>query len=108
MQYVPAVDSNQRPLMPTTSKRAECWIESGKATPFFRKGIFCVRLNVEPSDRHTQPVAVGIEPGSKREGYTVKSKAHTYLNQKTYAAIFPISHIGIEDIKSLTKKGCKT
>jgi hypothetical protein len=162
MQYVPVVDQKQRPLMPTTPARAERWIKSGKATPFFRKGIFCVRLNVEPSNRHTQPVAVGIDPGSKREGYTVKSKAHTYLNQqfhavdwvkdaeqtstnarrarrnrktpcrqprqnrkrggippstkarwqfkirvvKVFDAIFPISSIGIEDIKASTKKGC--
>lgn len=85
MQYVPVVDSNQRQLMPTTPKRAERWIKSGKATPFFRKGIFCVRLNVEPSHRLTQPIAVGIDPGSKREGYTVKSQAHTYLNQQFHA-----------------------
>ncbi|MEG4116862.1 RRXRR domain-containing protein [Microcoleus sp. N9_B4] len=163
MQYVPVVDFEQRPLMPTTPARAERWIKSGKATPFFRKGIFCVRLNVEPSNRHTQPVAVGIDPGSKREGYTVKSKAHTYLNQqfhavdwvkeaeetstnarrgrrnrktpcrqprknrkrggippstkarwqfkirvvKVFDTIFPISDIGIEDVKALTKKGCR-
>jgi RRXRR protein len=85
MQYVPVVDSNQRPLMPTTPARAERWLKTGKATPFFRKGIFCVRLNVEPSHRHTQPVAVGIDPGSKREGYTVKTRAHTYLNQQFHA-----------------------
>ena len=164
MQYVPVVDFEQHPLMPTTPARAERWIKSKKATPFFRKGIFCVRLNVEPSNRHTQPVAVGIDPGSRREGYTVKSKAHTYINQqfhavdwvkdaeevstnarrarryrktpyrqnrqnrkrggippstlarwqlkirvvKVLAAIFPISHIGIEDIKAMTKRGCKT
>ncbi|MEG4801851.1 RRXRR domain-containing protein [Microcoleus sp. ARI1-B5] len=164
MQYVPVVDSNQRPLMPTTPARAERWIESGKATPFFRKGIFCVRLNIEPSNRNLQLVAVGIDPGSKREGYTIKSKAHTYLNQqfhavdwvkdaeesstnarrarrnrktpyrqnrqnrkrggippstkarwqfkvrvvKALASVFPIYHIGIEDVKATTKKGCKT
>ena len=161
MQYVPVVDRDQRPLMPTTPARAERWIKSKKATPFFRKGIFCVRLNVEPSNRHTQPIAVGIDPGSKREGYTVKSKAHTYLNQqfhavdwvkeseetstnarrarryrktpcrkprqnrkrggippstkarwqfkirvvKVFDALFPISNIGIEDIKAVAKKG---
>jgi hypothetical protein len=27
-----------------------------------------------------QPVAVGIDPGSKKEAFTVKSEAHTYLN----------------------------
>ena len=85
MQYVPVIDLHQQPLMPTTPMRAERWIKSGKATPFWRKGIFCVRLNVEPSSRQMQPIAIGIDPGSKREGYTVKSKAHTYLNQQFHA-----------------------
>ena len=55
-------------------------IKSGKATPFWNRGIFCIRLNVEPSARNTQNVIVGIDPGSKKEGYTVKSAHHTYLN----------------------------
>ena len=78
--YVPVVDRDQRPLMPTIPARARRWIESGKATPFWKHGVFCVRLNVEPSDRKTQEVAVGIDPGSKKEGFTVKSEAHTFLN----------------------------
>lgn len=149
--------------MPTTPQRAKRWIKSGKATPFFRKGIFCVRLNTEPSARNFQPVALGIDPGSKREGFTVKSQAHTYLNLQFHAVtwvkdaesistnarrarryrkspcrqnrinrsrggippstkarwqlktrvatfidgIFPITHIGIEDIKARTWKGAK-
>jgi hypothetical protein len=43
-------------------------------------GVFCVRLNVEPSDTKKQDIVVGIDPGSKREAFTVKSEAHTYLN----------------------------
>lgn len=78
--FVPVVDKAQRPLMPTKPSRARRWIKSGKATPFWKKGVFCVRLNVEPSGRKTQPIAVGIDPGSKCEGLSVKSKAHTYLN----------------------------
>ena len=39
-----------------------------------------MRLNVEPVARATQPIAVGIDPGSKREGYSAISAAHTYLN----------------------------
>ena len=66
--------------MPTTPSRARRWIKSGKATPFSKKGMFCVRLNAEPSARKTQPIAVGIDPGSKKEGFTVKSRATTYLN----------------------------
>ena len=65
---VPVVDSNQTPLMPTTPARANRWIKSGKATPFWKKGIFCVRLNIEPSARNYQPVACGIDPGSRMEG----------------------------------------
>ena len=81
---VPVVDRNQNPLMPTTPARARRWIKSGKATPFWKKGVFCVRLNVEPSDRQTQPVAVGVDPGSKKEGWTVKSAAHTYADAVTW------------------------
>src|SRR5215472_9246658 len=78
--FVPVVDQHQQPLMPTTPARARRWIKSGKATHFWKGGVFCVRLNVEPSARVLQPVAVGIDPGSKREGCSVTSASHTYLN----------------------------
>ncbi len=78
--FVPVVDKDQKPLMPTTPSRARRWIKSRKATPFWKKGIFCVRLNVEPSDRIKQEIAVGVDPGSKKEGFTVKSNAHAFVN----------------------------
>jgi RRXRR protein len=78
--FVPVVDQDQRPLMPTTPARARRWIKSGKATAFWKGGLFCVRLNKQPSAREVQPLAVGIDPGSKREGYSAISAAHTYLN----------------------------
>ena len=93
MQYIPVVDKDQRPLMPTTSARAKKWIKSGKATPFWKKGIFCVRLNVEPSDRNFQPIACGVDPGSKREGYTIKSGKHHYLNIQATAVDWVGKHI---------------
>lgn len=83
--FVPVVDSHQRPLMPTTPSRARRWVKSGKATHFWKGGIYCVRLNVEPSARETQPIAVGIDPGSKKEGMVVASAAHTYLNMQVDA-----------------------
>jgi hypothetical protein len=55
-------------------------IKSGEATPYWSNGIFCIRLNREPSQRWTQDIAVGVDPGSKKEGFTVKSESHTYLN----------------------------
>ena len=78
--FVPVVDKKNKPLMPTTPARAKKWIKSKKATPFWKKGVFCVRLNVEPSAREKQNIVVGIDPGSKKEGYSVKSRLHTYLN----------------------------
>src|SRR4051812_994334 len=80
MLFVPVVNANQVPLMPTTPARGRRWMESGKATGFFKHGVFCVRLNQEPSARETQPVVVGVDPGSKKEGLTVKGESHTYLN----------------------------
>ena len=71
---------DDKTLMPTTPSRARRWIKCGKATPFKKFGVFCIRLNFKPSDVQTQDVVVGIDPGSKREGFTVKSKSKTYLN----------------------------
>ena len=78
--FVPVVDQEHRPLMPTTPSRARRWIRSGKATSFWKGGFFCVRLNKQPSARVQQPIAVGIDPGSKREGIAVASASHTYAN----------------------------
>ena len=78
--FVPVVDKNQNPLMPTKPSRARKWIVSGKATPFWKNGVFCVRLNVDPSDVYKQEIALGVDPGSKKEGFTVKSESHTYFN----------------------------
>lgn len=83
--FVPVVAKDSKVLMPTTLPRAMRWVGSGKATPFWNHGVFCVRLNVEPSGRKLQPVAIGIDPGSKREAFTVKSESHTYLNVLTEA-----------------------
>jgi len=77
---VSVVDQEHTPLMPTRPSRARRWIRSGKATGFWKGGMFCVRLNVAPSAREQQPTAVGIDPGSKREGIVVASASHTYLN----------------------------
>jgi hypothetical protein len=84
--FVPVFDvDGKTPLMPTKPSRARRWIAERKATPFWKRGVWCVRLNQNPSDRQLQPIAVGIDPGSKREAFTVKSEAHTYLNVQTEA-----------------------
>ena len=90
--FVPVKSKDGEVLMPTKSSRARRWIKSGKATPYFSNGIFCVRLNVEPSDRELQDIVVGVDPGSKKEGFTVKSEAHTYLNVQADAHNYRSNH----------------
>ena len=55
-------------------------IKCGDATPYWNNGIFCSRLNRETSGCYKQEIVVAVDPGSKIEGFTVKSEAHTYLN----------------------------
>ncbi len=78
--FVPVFDKEGNLLMSTRPSRARRWIRDKQAVCFFRKGVFCIRLLRPASGNKTQPVAIGIDPGSKREGFSVKSKAHTYLN----------------------------
>ena len=78
--FVPVKTKDGQPLMPMHAARARKLVKRGEATPYSNNGIYCIRLNKEPSDRDTQEIAVGVDPGSKKEGFTVKSEAHTYLN----------------------------
>ena len=77
--YVPVKSKEGKQLMPTTPPMARHLIKSGKATPFWSNGIFCIRLNYDTTG-YTQDIVVGVDPGSKKEGFTVKSESHTYLN----------------------------
>jgi hypothetical protein len=65
--------------MPTSNKRANQLIRAGRALRRFSKGVFYIRLT-QRADGDTQEVAVGVDPGSKKEGFTVKSANHTFLN----------------------------
>ena len=78
--FVPVKTKDGQQLMPMHASRARKLVKRGEATPYWNNGIYCIRLNKEPSDRDTQEIAVGVDPGSKKEGFTVKSEAHTYLN----------------------------
>jgi len=85
MNFVPVKSEDGERLMPTTPTRAGMMIKCGDATPYWDHGVFCIRLNREPSKRFKQEIVVGVDPGSKKEGFTVKSEAHTYLNIQTDA-----------------------
>ncbi len=83
--FVPVTAKDGEQLMPTTPPVARHLINIRDATPYWKNGVFCIRLNREPSGRYKQDIAVGVDPGSKREGFTVKSKSHTYLNVQSDA-----------------------
>ena len=79
MLYVPVVSSTGKPLMPCHPARARELVRKGRAVRRFDRGMFYIRL-LDRVDGDVQSVACGIDPGSKKEGLTVKSEAHTYLN----------------------------
>ena len=65
--------------MPCSNHRADELVRRGKAVRRFNRGIFYIKLT-EREEGVVQPVVVGIDPGSKKEGFTVKSSKHTFLN----------------------------
>lgn len=77
---VPVVDVSQKPLQPCNRKRAYRLIRKRKATPFYRKGIFCIRLNKKIGEVSDARIIIGIDPGSKRTGITVLNKKGVILN----------------------------
>ncbi len=83
--FVPVKSKDGEKLMPTHPNKAGMLIKKGLATPYWSNGIFCIRLNFQPKDRYKQEIAVGVDPGSKKEGFTVKTEAHTYLNVQAEA-----------------------
>ncbi len=78
--FVPVTSQTGALLMPTHANKAGMLIKKGFATPYWSNGIFCIRLNYVTEAEYTQDIVVGVAPGSKKEGFTVTSESHTYLN----------------------------
>jgi hypothetical protein len=78
-KFVPVISKTGKRLMPTSNKKADKLIGQGRAIRRFDRGLFYIKL-LDREDGYTQSIAVGIDPGSKKEAFTVKSEAHTYLN----------------------------
>jgi hypothetical protein len=76
---VPTLSVLGKPLMPCHPARARELIKQGRAVRRWYKGIFSIKLK-KRVEGNTQQIVVGIDPGSKREAFSVVSKAHTYLN----------------------------
>ena len=77
--WVPVISSSGVPLMPCRPAYARALIKSGRAVKRWYRGIFCIKL-LDRAEGNVQQVALGCDPGSKREAMTVMSKQHTYIN----------------------------
>lgn len=92
MLSVPIVSSSGKLLMPCHPARARELVRKGRAVRRFDRGIFSIRL-LDRAEGETQPVAVGIDPGSVKEGFTVKSGMHTFLNIQADAVTWVKEHV---------------
>ena len=78
---VPVIDSQGTVLMPCTPPKARALLKAKKARPKRGKlGIFYIQLTYQQPDVSTQPLVVGIDPGSKFEGFSVVGTTDTVLN----------------------------
>lgn len=74
------VDSKGRVLMPCHPAKARLLFKAGKAKPKWNKlGLLTVQLTYEQEPQN-QPLVVGIDPGSKWEGFSVLGSQTTVLN----------------------------
>jgi hypothetical protein len=78
---IPVVSKNGTPLMPCRPTKARKLLEQGKAIKKRNKlGIFYLQLEFNPKHPVTQPLAIGIDPGTKFEGFSVVGTDETVLN----------------------------
>lgn len=77
---IPVMDAEMRQLMPTTPTRARLLLKNGQASPYWNKlGVFCIILKKEVKPDN-QPIALGIDPGSKFEGWSIVGTQEVVLN----------------------------
>lgn len=69
-------------LMPMKASRIRRFVRDGKAKIRFDRKIkqYWVQLLVEPSDKHTQEITLGIDPGSTFDGFSVVSQDTHHCN----------------------------
>ena len=78
-KYIPVVSKTGKSLMPCHPARANQLIRRCKAKKQWRGGIFYIKL-IERKNGNIQPIACGIDPGSKKEAITIRDKKKTFIN----------------------------
>ena len=77
---IAVIDLRGVPLMPCTAAKARLLLKAGKAKPRRNKlGIFYLQLTYK-QEATNQPLVVGIDPGSRFEGYSIVGSKDTVLN----------------------------
>jgi len=74
---VPVLSKNGKPLMPCSFSKARKLLTNNKAIKKWSKlGVFYIQLTFDPLSEinKNQQVVIGIDPGSKFDGYAVTSK----------------------------------
>ena len=94
-QMVPVFDQDGNALFPCKERRARMLMTRKEAIPFYQKGIFCIKLiRKETKKREEYPeIVLGIDPGSKREGYTVLCEKGVVLNITSNTPCWIKSHL---------------
>lgn len=82
---VPVLSCTGQPLMPCRPVRARKFVQQGRAIKCWTKGFFYIQM-LDITEELTQLTVVGVDPGSKREAYTVKSEHTTFLNLQSHAS----------------------
>jgi RRXRR protein len=107
-KMVPVVDMNKVSLMPCSEKKARLRMERGQAKAYWQDGVFGIMLLREPSARNYQEVVLGIDPGSKREGYTVLTKKSVVLNITTNTPDWVKKHVETRRMLRRSRRSRKT
>jgi len=80
-ERIAVIASDGTPLMPCTAAKAKRLMKDGKATYSWNKlGMFFLKLNYVPKEINIQPLALGIDTGSKFEGYSISGTQDNLAN----------------------------
>ena len=103
---VPVLSENNLPLFPCKERRARSLMAKGEAKVYWQKGIFCIKLvRKESNQREEYPeIILGLDPGSKREGYTVACEKGVVLNLTTNTKNWVKNHLESRRILRRTRR----
>jgi hypothetical protein len=107
MEFLPVLSATGQRLMPCRASRARQLLKAGKAVKCFDRGL-CYLVLTERRQGDVQPLAVGVDPGSEKEAFTVQSEQHTFLNVQADAVTWVTDHIKTRRMMRRLRRGRNT